>query len=185
MRREEPVADEFRELPGLPAYGPMPLQFSSTGQGMHREGFVVEFLPDTEESWVGNFQPGLTGYSIAITHPDSRRVIVISGGEAYVVDPRAKKVGEMFGGAIEFVASVPDIEALVFGNGLWFEIIRADGSRSATRRISWDGMTQLEVDGSRLRGEAYDPLSESSVPFEVNVLDATHTGGSYPRELAS
>jgi len=176
---------EFRELPGLPAYGPMPLQFSSTGQGMHREGFVVEFLPGREDKWVGNFQLGLTGYRAVVAHPDGRCFIVISGGEAYVVDPRAKKVEEVFGGQIEFVALVSEIDALVFGNGLWFDIVRPDGCRATTRRISWDGMTEIAINGSRLRGQAYDPLSESSVPFEVNLLDATHTGGSYPRELTS
>jgi len=176
---------EFRELPALPAYGPLPLQFSSTGQGMHREGFVVEFLPETKESWVANFQPGLSGYSSAMSHPNGRHVLVISGGQAYVVDPCARKVEAMFGGAIDFVVSIQEIGALVLGNGLWFEIVRANGCRAATRRISWDGMTQLKVSGSCLRGEAYDPLSESSVSFEVNLLDATHTGGSYPRELAS
>jgi hypothetical protein len=105
---------EFRELPGLPAYGPMPLQFSSTGQGMHREGFVIEFLPETEERWVGNFQPGLTGYRAAVAHPNGKSVVVISGSEAYVVDPRARTVEETFGGQIGFVAFVPEIEALVF-----------------------------------------------------------------------
>src|SRR5690606_11352541 len=113
IRREESMA-EFRELPGLPAYGPMPLQFSSTGQGAHREGFVVEFLPDTDECWVGNFQPGLSSYSGVIAHPDGRRVVVVAGGEAYIVAPHAKKVEEMFGGAIEFAAFVSEIQALVF-----------------------------------------------------------------------
>jgi hypothetical protein len=91
----------------------------------------------------------------------------------------------MFGGQIGFVAFVPEIKALVFGNGLWFDIIRPDGRRVTTDRISWDGMAEIEIDGSFLRGRAYDPLTESSVPFEVDLLDATHTGGSYPRELAS
>lgn len=175
---------EFRELPGLPEYGPMPLQFSSTGQGTHREGFVVEFLPDTDESWVGNFQLGLSSYSSVITHPDCRRVVVVAGGEAYIVAPHAKKVEEIFGGAIEFAAFVSEIQALVFGNGLWFEILYLDGSRATARRISWDGMTQIEIVGERLRGEAYDPMTDSMASFEVNLVDATHTGGSYPRELA-
>lgn len=176
---------DFRELTGLPAYGPIPLQFSSTGQGTHREGFVVEFLPGTKESWIGNFQPGLSSYNCVITHPDGQRVIVISGGDVYVVEPSTKKVEEMFGGTVEFAAFASAIKALVFGNGLWFEIVYVNGSRATTRRISWDGMARIEIVGDQLRGEAYDPMSGSVTPFEVNLLDATHTGGSYPQELAS
>lgn len=174
---------DFRELPGLPAYGPLPMQFSRTGQGMHREGFVVEFWPDSDERWIGNFQPGYCSYSAVVRHPDGRRLLVVAGGEVYMVDPRARTVDESFGGAVEFLVLVPGLGIVVLGNGVHIELIRADGSRCRTRRISWDGMEQIRVEGSRLFGQAYDPLVDSLVPFEVDLLDASHTGGSYPREL--
>lgn len=57
-----------RILPGLPGVGSLPLQFSATGQGMHREGLVVEFGDDEEGGrWVGNFQPGCTRLSAVFT----------------------------------------------------------------------------------------------------------------------
>src|SRR5437879_2745089 len=68
----------FRVLPGLPTSGPWPEQFSSTGQGMHREGFVVEFSPEGKPPWVGNFQPGMTGYSAVLQHLDGTSLIVIA-----------------------------------------------------------------------------------------------------------
>jgi hypothetical protein len=58
----------FEVLTGLPPYGPPAERFSATGQGTHREGFVVRFTDSRGRQWVGNFQaertcttPGLKG----------------------------------------------------------------------------------------------------------------------------
>lgn len=40
------MMEPFRTLVGLPATGPWPEQFSATGRGTHREGFVVELNPE-------------------------------------------------------------------------------------------------------------------------------------------
>jgi len=69
-------------LDGLPAYGPMSEPFSTTGQGMHREGLVDRFFPPTG-SWVGNFQRGLSSLDEVFAHPDGRHVVVVAGGTGY------------------------------------------------------------------------------------------------------
>jgi hypothetical protein len=51
------MALRFEILPGLPPYGPLPVQFSATGCGTHREGFVVQF-DGSSVPWVGNDQRG-------------------------------------------------------------------------------------------------------------------------------
>lgn len=70
----------FRLLAGLPPYGepavPFPRSFARSG----REGVVVEFLPDTPDTWIGNFKPGLGGYSGVHAHPNGRDVLVFSTG---------------------------------------------------------------------------------------------------------
>jgi len=82
----------FEVLPGLSGVGPYPEQFSATGKGTHREGFVVRFHPHLSESWVGNFQSVLHGFTGVLLHPDGRTVIVVSGGQAYHVDPETRKL---------------------------------------------------------------------------------------------
>jgi len=74
-------------LPGLPPYGDWPEAFTSTGHGRQHEGFVVRFNPDGESSWVGNFQRGLSSFDLVCEHLNGRELIVVAGGEAYVVDP--------------------------------------------------------------------------------------------------
>ena len=93
----------FHVLPGLPPYGPLalPVPFSATGMGTHKEGFVVEFLPGESASWVGNFQRGLSKFDLVVNEPGSNRLIVVAGGEAYLVDPLTRRCERTFGGAIQ------------------------------------------------------------------------------------
>jgi len=71
----------FEELAGLPGSGPWPEQFSATGRGTHREGFVVKFVPARGASWIGNFQPGLTSLHGVYRHPNRHHLLVVSGGQ--------------------------------------------------------------------------------------------------------
>jgi hypothetical protein len=170
---------KFRILSGLPTYGPLPKQFSATGQGTHREGFVIEFLPKSTRKWVGNFQPGLSNLYTVIDHPNSQDLIVISGGQAYVISPKQEKLKTTFGGGIEFCEYSKEIQCFIFGNGLWFEIVHKNGEPWKTKRISWDGMQNIQIKGTELSGEAYDPMTDQWYSFEVDLVHGLHKGGSY------
>jgi hypothetical protein len=176
IRREA----DWEVLPGLPAYGDPALPFSATGQGFHQEGFVVRFRLLDGTAWVGNFQRGYGEGEAVLPHPNGHEVIVLAGGTAYIVDPRERKAIRTFGGDILFAEQVPSRDALVVGNGLWFESLPAQGPGWRTRRISWDGMKDVQfVDSQHLRGEAYSPLDDGWHPFVVDLTSGEVTGGSY------
>ena len=170
---------KYKVLNGLPPYGPQVKAFSSTGMGTHSEGFVVKFLPDSRNDWVGNFQPGLTNMSKVIDHPNGVNIIVISGGQAYIVNPETEECEGEFGGQIETVLPVPDLQAIVFGNGLWFEAIGPDGFLWRSRRISWDGMRNLNQQKVSLIGESYDPMDDSWSEFSLDLTTGNVSGGTY------
>lgn len=169
----------FRVLPGLPPYGPPAQNFSHTGHGKHSEGFVVEFFPGEDDSWIGNFHRGLSNCDQVLRHSNRDHLIVVSGGTAYVVDPKNQAVVETFGADIEYCAEVEDPNTVIFGNGLWFEFILNNGTRTRTNRISWDGMRNIVIDGARLQGDSYDPMQDTWKAFEVDILEGDVEGGSY------
>ncbi len=170
-----------RVLDGLPPYGPMHEQFSATGQGTHREGFVVEFTPPDVPPWVGNFQRGMTSLDVVVASRGDTTVTVIAGGEAYVVDPSSRSCLRTFGGQIEHVFEFAD--RTVFSNGLWLEATDGERLLWKTRRLSWDGMMEVRVDGDRIVGNAYDPMNDEWTPFTVEVATGGAVGGSYPPDL--
>jgi hypothetical protein len=168
----------FEILSGLPAYGPAAEPFSPTGQGEHREGFVVRFAPDTDSEWVGNFQPGAGGLSNVYEHPNGAELIVVAGGQGYVVAPDSRRCVATFGATIESAFNMPECKVIIFGNGLWFEAIGTGGPFWRSGRISWDGMRDVTIDGSKLTGNAWD-ISGDWVPFQLDVTSGNFTGGSY------
>ncbi len=173
------IVERFRVLAGLPATGPWPEQFSETGQGTHREGFVVEFSPEAKSAWVGNFQPGMTGYSAVLPHLDGKSLIVIAGGQAYVIDPLERRLVSVFGGSIDAALFVQPEGPLVICNGIWLEARDKSGLRWRSRRISWDGMRDLRIENGKILGQAWSPLDDREYTFAVDLTTGTVEGGSY------
>ncbi len=102
---------QFEVIPGLPPYGPAALPFSVTGMGTHSEGYVIRFLPAAGDAWVGNFQPGETPLFKVIPHPNERWVVVIAGGEAYVVDAGTQTLIECLPGWHNVIYEVPSLHS--------------------------------------------------------------------------
>jgi len=168
----------FRTLVGLPATGPWPEQFSATDRGTHREGFAVEFNPGTSSSWVGNFQRGLTHYDAAILHPDGKSVIVIAGGQGYLVNPKDRRLEGLVGGQLESAMSLSKI--VVISNGLWLEGHGETGMRWRSRRISWDGIWDLREHDGKLSGKCWDAVTDGEASFSIDIRTGELEGGVYP-----
>jgi hypothetical protein len=166
MKRGLLRMESFRILPGLPGTGPWPEQFSSGGGSTHREGFVVEFFPPMQPSWVGNFQNGMGGCSAVFSFPSGGPVAVVAGGEGYLVAPVGRRLLRTFGGSISSALTVPEADLLIFANDTELEAWDANFMHWRTRRISWDGIRELRVENGSIKGLAYSP---NEFPFEINI----------------
>ena len=168
----------FAALPGLPGYGDLPLQFSSTGIGMHSEGFVVEFFPKGNPSWIGNFQRGLTRLDEVLQHPNGDAVIVIAGGDCYIVDIASKLLIETFGGQFVAAIKIPDKSMVVLESSTDFEAVDQKGKAWRSERISWDGIRNVALQQNVLTGEAWS-YEDIWIPFSLNLTTGKHEGGAF------
>ncbi len=158
---------QFKILDGLPTSGPLPNQFSASGQGTHSEGFVVEFNSG-KESWVGNFQRGLTYFDTVINHPDNKNIIVIAGGQAYIVDPASRQLINKLGGAIQDVLFIDEKSLLVLNNNFNLSAYNEAGELWKTRRLTIDGIKNLKYDKNIIQGEGL-ALNDEWFPFQIDV----------------
>jgi hypothetical protein len=171
---------KFEVLPGLPTYGPMHEQFSKTGRGTHSEGLAVRFFPVAGESWVGNFQRGWTNFDEVIGHPNGKDVIVIGGGQGYIVKPDDRIYRGYFGGPMTVgVIPVVGLSLVVFCDVTYLGAIGINGLAWTTRRISWDGIRILVVAEKVIRGECWSPIENVWIPFTLDLLTGDVQGGSY------
>ena len=168
----------FEILSGLPPYGPSAEPFTATGQGTHRQGFVVRFYPSHGESWVGNFQPCGLSLRAVEEHPDGARLIVISGGQVYIIDPNNRKYVEFIGAGNEQIIHIGDVLLLITATD--FKAIGSEGQRW-NRRVSWDGIRNFAVDptGHTITGEGWTPVTDEWIRFELDVASGVVTGGPY------
>lgn len=139
----------------------------------------MEFLPDGKSAWVGNFQPGITDYFAVLPHLEGKSLIVIAGGQAYVIDPEERCLSETFGGNISIAFAAPQANLLVLGNGIWLEAWTHTGLRWRSRRISWDGMSDLRLENDKVRGAAWSPIDDCEYPFAVDLATGVVEGGCY------
>lgn len=157
----------FEILPGLPGTGPYPEQFTTHG-GTHREGFAVRFSPQDGEPWVGNFQPGFGAryLSSVFERPAATTFVVVSGGQAYVVDPETRAAVETFGGDIR--VGLRDERRLVFATETDAIVVERSG-RWVSARLAWDGIAEVKLEADRLIGQGWDALNDEWRPVELDL----------------
>jgi hypothetical protein len=98
----------------------------------------------------------------------------------YVVEVESRSLVRTFGGAVSELFFLPDREAVIYGNGLWFECEGADGLIWKTPRLAWDGTKDVRLEGSLLSGNAFDAGAEAWRPFVVDIDTGALEGGAKP-----
>jgi len=83
-----------------------------------------------------------------------------------------------FGGQIDAAIAAPEAGLLILSNGTYLEAWNATSLEWRTRRISWDGIWDLQVDGDRLKGQVWNPMEDCENPFSVDLKTCDVEGGS-------
>ncbi len=164
-----------RLLDGLPAYGDLAVAFPDSFGKTGREGTVVEFKTE-DRSWVGNFQPGLSGLEFAERHPNERDAVVIAGGDLWVVDVETV-AAEYLLPSVYSVIPVTDPDGWILSRqDCALARLAPDGIAWHTKRISCDGFDQVRILGDKVTGLAWNPFGDSWEPFDVDLQSGNSSG---------
>jgi hypothetical protein len=58
--------------------------------------------------------------------------------------------------------------------------VDSSGIAWTTERLTWEGLTIVDIKGDKLLGRGWDALADKEVPFEVDLRTGKHTGGAKP-----
>jgi hypothetical protein len=146
-------------------------------------GLLVEFHPGSSKSWIGDFAPGgWTGHSSVVPFPDGRRVVVLSSGIAYLVDPDRVAVDEELSEVAVDAYLAPALGLLILNwHGIEFEAYDANGFRWSTRRVSWDGIDNVRISGKELTADTWSAPLQTWIPVTVDLLTGKASGGAWDR----
>lgn len=175
----------FKILPGLPDTGPRFIAFPTESKAEYSEGLVVQFFSQNGSSWIGNFASGLLvgRPDAAFECHDGRRVLVVSGGDAWLVDAEDPQSAEQIDDWTTRVIDVPEHRMFILCNPVSFVGLGPQGVLWKSQRISWDGFRGLATDGAFLTGESWTPMDTSKpwVPFRLDITSGRHEGGAYDK----
>lgn len=133
------------------------------------------------QSWTASLAPGNGDYNGSARLWESDEFVIVTRGQAYIIDAATRELKSCFGGFVAGLLAIPHLDLLVYHNGLWVEGLFSSGFAWQTRRLSWDGLRQLTLDGDDLIGEAYDPTNQRWHRFSVDLCTGEAQGGSYNR----
>ena len=77
----------------------------------------------------------------------------------------------------ETLIRVPEKNIVIFGSCVDFEAIGTSGCAWQSRRISWDGIRSLKLEGDTLTGEAWS-FEDIWLPFSLDINTGEHKGGA-------
>ncbi len=182
----------YEILDGLPTYGEMAIPIVEEGEILASEGYVVKFYKDDGSTWIANFPQGLSSLSFVKEIPNSNTILVVAGGDGFLMNPNYSKPIQKFNYFADemverddgrlILASLTDIMLLDKNAEIEWE----------TGRISWDGIKNLKLDGNILTGYAYDVgmYDENNddnawVKFTINIDTKKIEGGCTNFEIVS
>jgi hypothetical protein len=141
-------------------------------------------IPKDAKPWRGFFALGFDSERVVhavCSCPDPNSLCVVSGGYAYVV--QAANPTQWFRveqRPVTDLRAVPDSGLVVFIGYISITALDRDGIGWTTGRLSWEGLSRIEISGDRLSGQGWDAMADKEVPFEVDLLTGKHTGGARP-----
>lgn len=72
-------------------------------------------------------------------------VIVMAGGQGYIVHVRNGLLLKHFGGDIENLIRIPELRSTLVSHGLWLRLFKGEAEVWCTERLSLDGIRNIQV----------------------------------------
>ena len=149
-----------------------------------RTGIYLRVTPEEGQPWIGFFAQGFDSHQVArgvYSCPDLNWLCAVASGYAYMVDAAIpERWLQIEQRPVIEVRPVPELKLLLFTG---FTSITALGESQrlwTTEKLSWEGLSISDIQGSCLRGMGWDAISDKEVPFEVDLLTGKSTGGARP-----
>jgi hypothetical protein len=162
-------------------------QFPARLEEGERSGLYLRVMPAGSPAWIGFFAQGFESSGVAggiYSCPDPGSLCAVVGGYAYVVcSHRPQQWLQIEQRPVVRVKPLPELKLLVFIGLTSISGLGESGSVWTTTRLSWEGLSIGSVRDGVLHGMGWDMITDTEVPFEVDLLTGTSKGGVRPQDV--
>ena len=188
------ASDRYRlercdELPQNPPV--LQLYYPGATEAGGRSGVWLLVEPQDGPTWVGIFETRSFGIDFVACLPDLERLLVIAGGQGYVVNAnQPTDWAEVPIWPVLDARVIPEHGLIVLSTYDRAAAYDRSGLAWQTQRVAWDDLTLGHVEGNLIHASSYDPLDENNPTGTVviDLRDGAHTitsGSEPPTEALS
>ncbi|HEX4021969.1 MAG TPA: hypothetical protein VHX63_12560 [Acidobacteriaceae bacterium] len=151
---------------------------------VERGALQVQVVPKEEAPFLATFALGFAEPSLPHgiwSCPDPHQICAVAGGYAYIVNVRQPDVWQQVPyRPVTALCVVPTHRLLVFAGFHSLCALGSNGSAWETERLSWEGLRITDVEPDTLSGLGWDLMTDTEVPFTVELQTGRHSGGAGP-----
>lgn len=144
---------------------------------------LVDVHPWGADSWHGVFEGDSESPDVItglFAHPDENKLLVVSGGQGYVVRSNDPNDWEPIPHVpITNIVDAPEHGLVVIGDYLQVAAFDATDRRWETPRLAYDGIEFEDVRNGKLTGLAWSAPLNRGVPFAIDLASGQHEGGAW------
>jgi hypothetical protein len=182
-----PRSYEFKVLESYPLVNPAEEfhQFPTRLEEGDRTGIYLRVMPPGAAPWVGFFAQGFASDQVAngiYSCPAPQSICVAASGYAYLVDAvNPQNWLQIEQRPVVEVRPIPALKLLLLIGFTTITALGTDGQLWTTERLSWEGLSIRDVQGTVLHGMGWDLMADKEVPFELDLLTGISKGGARPK----
>lgn len=179
-----------RVLPGAPMIAPArqfvyPQQVPGEEDALQRGALFLEVRPAVGGVFLATCALGFRDPSLPSgvwACPALDELLAVAGGYAYRIEANTPERSTLVEQRpVTGVEPAPEAGLLLLAGFHDVLALGAEGIRWRSARLSWEGLSGLEVRGGTLAGLGWDMFADAEVPFELDLATGEHKGGGYRR----
>jgi hypothetical protein len=150
---------------------------------MNRGALLLDIKPAAAANFLatcalGFRDPSLPTGIFACPRPDD--ILAVAGGYAYLVDTQSPEPClHLPLRPVAQILPAPSAGVILLAGFHTVLALDAAGIRWQSARLSWEGITLSHTDANHVHGTGWNLQTDREVPFTVNLITGTHTGGGF------
>ena len=160
-----------------------PLYVPGEEDAMGRGALLLDIKPSASANFLATCALGFRDPSLPtgiFACPNPNDLLAVAGGYAYLIDTLAPELClHLPLRPTTQILPAPAAHLILLAGFHNILAVDANGLRWQSKRLSWEGVSMIEVSDLRLHGTGWNLHTDREVPFSIDLATGDHEGGGF------